>query len=250
MTRIKQGCRPMPWICCRLRGGGLGWKDQLGHVVGTARKGIRCTRAAAQRGKLSVVTEVADIFRTRASASTRSWCCGGAAANRVRLRNAENRSSNAHQRWSSGGDGGFGGFARPSRRVAPEFRTRERRRPESRCHPPERAQALIYRLSGDRNPLHSDPWFAGSWLGFPSRSARAVQLRGAGRAVVANSGKGVAANVTSIASRFTSPCFRRDADTLIWRTEPGKAVFRTEASDRRSRHPGGARRRRVEYVEG
>ena len=27
-------------------------------------------------------------------------------------------------------------------------------------------QALIYRLSGDRNPLHSDPWFAHELAGF------------------------------------------------------------------------------------
>jgi acyl dehydratase len=53
----------------------------------------------------------------------------------------------------------------------------------------------------------------------------------AGRALVAELGKGVAANIISIDSRFSSPVFPGETlTTLIWRTEPGKAVFRTEAS--------------------
>lgn len=60
------------------------------------------------------------------------------------------------------GEGGFGG----------------ERGPSTSAHPPERApdfeidipvlpqQALLYRLCGDRNPLHSDPGFA-SAAGFP-----------------------------------------------------------------------------------
>ena len=46
-----------------------------------------------------------------------------------------------------------------------------------RCRPRE-DQPLIYRLSGDRNPLHSDPWFAQNLAGFPEADhARAVHLR-------------------------------------------------------------------------
>lgn len=59
-----------------------------------------------------------------------------------------------------------------------------------------------------------------------------MHLRVSGRALVAELGGGVAANITSIASRFTSPVFPGETlITLIWRTEPGKAVFRTEASN-------------------
>jgi acyl dehydratase len=127
------------------------------------------------------------------------------------------------------GEGGFGGV--PGQRpVAPEFPDRE---PDARIPLPTREdQALIYRLSGDRNPLHSDPWFARELAGFPKPILHGLCNYGvSGRALVAELGKGVAANVTSIESRFTSPVFPGETlTTLIWRTEPGKAVFRTEAS--------------------
>ena len=114
-------------------------------------------------------------------------------------------------------------------------------------------QALIYRLSGDRNPLHSDPWFARELAGFPKPILHGLCSYGvAGRALVAELGKGVAANVTSIDARFSSPVFPGETlTTLIWRTEPGKAVFRTEAAG-----PDGADARvvlddgAVEYAEG
>ena len=127
------------------------------------------------------------------------------------------------------GAGGFGG--QPGQRpVAPEFPDRE---PDARIALSTREdQALIYRLSGDRNPLHSDPWFARELAGFPKPILHGLCTYGvSGRALVAELGKGVAANVTSIESRFTSPVFPGETlTTLIWRTEPGKAVFRTEAS--------------------
>ncbi|WP_456866631.1 MaoC/PaaZ C-terminal domain-containing protein [Bradyrhizobium sp. USDA 4503] len=61
------------------------------------------------------------------------------------------------------GDGGFGG---PSEGM-PEPHQVPRRAPDKSVDIPTRPdQALIYRLSGDRNPLHSDPEFARR-AGFP-----------------------------------------------------------------------------------
>jgi acyl dehydratase len=145
--------------------------------------------------------------------------------------------------------GGFGG-APGERPTAPEFPNRE---PDARVALPTREdQALIYRLSGDRNPLHSDPWFAKEMAGFPTPILHGLCTYGvAGRALVAELGNDVAANVTSIASRFTSPVFPSETlTTLIWRTEPGKAVFRTvvagaDGADPRVVLDDGA----VEYVE-
>ncbi|EUA14534.1 maoC like domain protein [Mycobacterium kansasii 732] len=80
--------------------------------------------------------------------------------------------------------------------------------------------------------MHSDPWFAKELAGFPKPILHGLCTYGvSGRALVAELGGGVAANITSIAARFTSPVFPGETlTTLIWRTEPGRAVYRTEAS--------------------
>jgi len=128
------------------------------------------------------------------------------------------------------GEGGFGG--RPGQRpVAPPIPDREA---DARVALPTREdQALIYRLSGDRNPLHSDPWFAREMAGFPKPILHGLCTYGvAGRALVAELGGGDATKVTAVGARFTSPVFPGETlTTSIWRTEPGQAVFRTEASN-------------------
>jgi acyl dehydratase len=127
------------------------------------------------------------------------------------------------------GAGGFGG--QPGQR--PEVPAIPDREPDAKIPLPTREdQALIYRLSGDRNPLHSDPWFAKELAGFPKPILHGLCTYGvAGRALVAELGSGDATKVTSIASRFTSPVFPGETlTTSIWRTEPGQAVFRTEAA--------------------
>ncbi|MGV0741398.1 MaoC/PaaZ C-terminal domain-containing protein [Mycolicibacterium sp. XJ870] len=128
------------------------------------------------------------------------------------------------------GEGGFGG--QPGQRpAAPEIPDRE---PDARVALPTREdQALIYRLSGDRNPLHSDPWFAKNLAGFPKPILHGLCTYGvAGRALVAELGGGDATKVHAMASRFTSPVFPGETlTTSIWRTEPGRAVFRTEAAN-------------------
>lgn len=129
------------------------------------------------------------------------------------------------------GAGGFGG-GKGQRPAAPQIPDRE---PDLRTGLPTREdQALIYRLSGDRNPLHSDPWFAETLAGFPRPILHGLCTYGfAGRALVAELGGGDAARITAIAARFTDPVFPGETlTTSIWRTEPGHAVFRTEAAGR------------------
>src|SRR6201993_1600405 len=206
---------------------------------------VRLSAPLPPAGKLSVVAEVSDIQDKGE---------GKNAVVMLKATGTDPDSSRVVAEMLSTvvirGAGGFGG--QPGQRpVAPQIPDRE---PDARIALPTREdQALIYRLSGDRNPLHSDPWFAREMAGFPKPILHGLCTYGvSGRALVAELGKGVAANITSIESRFTSPVFPGETlTTLIWRTEPGNAVFRTEASgadgaDTRVVLDDGA----VEYVEG
>jgi acyl dehydratase len=126
------------------------------------------------------------------------------------------------------GDGGFGGQP-GERREPPQFPDRE---PDARIALPTRDdQALIYRLSGDRNPLHSDPWFAQTLAGFPKPILHGLCTYGfAGRALLGELAGGDASKLTAVAARFSSPVFPGETlTTSIWRTGGGRAVYRTEA---------------------
>ncbi len=175
-------------------------------------------------GKLSVVSDVADI-QDKGEGKNAIVMLRGRGTNPDTGELVAETMSTAVIRQA----GGFGG-APGQRPVAPEYPDRA---PDARIDLPTREdQALIYRLSGDRNPLHSDPWFAKEMAGFPKPILHGLCTYGvSGRALVAELGKGVAANITSIAARFTSPVFPGETlSTLIWRTGPGKAVYRTEAA--------------------
>lgn len=212
-------------ICCPAFGAaGLVGKFNWAMLLHGSQS-IRLHAPLPPAGKLSVVSEVADIQDK------------GEGKNAILVLRGRGTEPDSGQLIAETlttlvirGEGGFGGM--PGQRpIAPEFPDRE---PDARIALPTREdQALIYRLSGDRNPLHSDPWFARELAGFPKPILHGLCTYGvSGRALVAELGGGVAANITSIASRFTSPVFPGETlTTLIWRTEPGKAVFRTEASN-------------------
>jgi acyl dehydratase len=128
------------------------------------------------------------------------------------------------------GEGGFGG-QQGERPVAPTFPDRE---PDAKVAlGTTEDQPLIYRLSGDRNPLHSDPWFAQNLAGFPKPILHGLCTYGvAGRVLVAELGGGDATKIRAVGARFTSPVFPGETlTTSVWRTEPGHAVFRTEAAE-------------------
>ncbi|OBI45355.1 dehydrogenase [Mycobacterium kyorinense] len=185
---------------------------------------IRLFAPLPPAGRLSVVSEVADIQDK------------GEGKNAIVMLRARGTDPNTQQVVAETlttavirGAGGFGG--EPGQRpAAPEIPDRE---PDARItYATREDQALLYRLSGDRNPLHSDPWFAQTLAGFPKPILHGLCTYGfAGRALVAELGNGDATKITSIAARFTSPVFPGETlTTSIWRTESGRAVFRTEAS--------------------
>ncbi|XTZ14542.1 MaoC/PaaZ C-terminal domain-containing protein [Micromonospora echinospora] len=127
-----------------------------------------------------------------------------------------------------GGAGGFGGergsspsWELPDR--APDVEVTVSTRPE---------QALLYRLTGDRNPLHSDPAFAARG-GFARPILHGLCTYGYTTRILVNELAGAdAGRLASVRGRFTRPVFPGD-DLVIraWRTEDDSEVlFRTTNS--------------------
>jgi acyl dehydratase len=128
------------------------------------------------------------------------------------------------------GEGGFGGergprdaggrWERPERE--PDLRVEEHTRPE---------QALLYRLTGDRNPLHSDPKFAARG-GFARPILHGMCTYGVtGRALLHALCDSDPARFGSMSGRFTSPVWPGETLVVsIWR-EDGGARFQTAKQD-------------------
>lgn len=90
-------------------------------------------------------------------------------------------------------------------------------------------QALLYRLNGDRNPLHSDPVMA-SQVGFPRPVLHGLCTYGmAALALVRNSRLLAERGLGSINARFAAPVFPGQMlETRIWNTSDG-ALFQVLA---------------------
>jgi acyl dehydratase len=92
-------------------------------------------------------------------------------------------------------------------------------------------QALLYRLSGDRNPLHSDPSFA-SRAGFPRPILHGLCTYGfTGRGLLHSLSDSDPARFGSMSARFSKPVFPGDSLTIsMWDASdqlPGSFRFRT-----------------------
>lgn len=92
-------------------------------------------------------------------------------------------------------------------------------------------QALLYRLNGDRNPLHSDPALA-AMVGFEKPILHGLCTMGfAGRALLEGIAGSDAEAFGSLNVRFAAPVVPGDElTTSIWRTGSG-AVFQTRVGD-------------------
>ena len=116
------------------------------------------------------------------------------------------------------GEGGFGGERGPSTSAgtpsrAPDFEL---------CIPVSPQQALLYRMCGDRNPLHSDPQFAAA-AGFPRPILHGLCTYGMTcKAMVDALLDGDASRVGSYGARFAGVVF--PGETLkasIWKEGDG-----------------------------
>jgi acyl dehydratase len=127
------------------------------------------------------------------------------------------------------GQGGFGGprgesepWQLPER--APDVQITQQTRPE---------QALLYRLSGDRNPLHADPQFAARG-GFQRPILHGLCTYGfTGRALLHALCDSDPARFRSMSGRFTSPVLPGDPLVVaVWIGPDGDtAQFRTARED-------------------
>ena len=123
------------------------------------------------------------------------------------------------------GEGGFGGDRGPS---GPRAQIPERPPDEVVTYPTSPDQALVYRLSGDRNPLHSDPAFA-AMAGFDRPILHGLCTYGfTGRALLHGLCGSDPARFGSMDGRFSKPTYPGDDLTVsMWR-DGDSAVFRTE----------------------
>jgi acyl dehydratase len=94
-------------------------------------------------------------------------------------------------------------------------------------------QAMIYRLSGDANPLHIDPAVAQS-AGFPRPILHGLGTYGVvGRAILAALCDNLPERLKRLDARFSSPIFPGETiRTEIWHEGAGSAAFRAIAAER------------------
>jgi acyl dehydratase len=126
-------------------------------------------------------------------------------------------------------DGGFGG----STADAPKPATIPDRAPDDVCELRiDKRAGLIYRLSGDYNPIHADPRAAKA-AGFEAPIFHGLGSLGvAGHAVLRSVCGYDAARLHGMKLRFTAPVYPGETlRTSVWKSE-GQACFRCEVVER------------------
>ena len=125
------------------------------------------------------------------------------------------------------GSGGFGG---EEGNTAPQVHAPDASPDHEVTYQTRTDQALTYRLSGDYNPLHSDPWFATELGGFPKPILHGLCTYGfTGRALLHQLCDGDPSSFKSMDSRFSSPVYPGDSLTVQRWVEGDQAIYRTVA---------------------
>ncbi len=128
------------------------------------------------------------------------------------------------------GEGGWGGDRGPS---GPQNVPPERAPDHEVTYQTSPDQALVYRLSGDRNPLHSDPSFA-AMGGFDRPILHGLCTYGfTGRGLLHALCNDDPTRFHHVEGRFTSPVYPGEPLTVsMWETGAGEAVFTTSVGER------------------
>ncbi len=127
-------------------------------------------------------------------------------------------------------EGGWGGERGPS---GPQNEPPDRAPDFERTMQTSEDQAYVYRLSGDRNPLHSDPAFAKK-AGFDRPILHGLCTYGfSGRALLRALCADDVTRFRHIEGRFSAPVLPGEALTVrAWNVEDGATVFTTSVDDR------------------
>ena len=127
-----------------------------------------------------------------------------------------------------GGEGGWGGDRGP----ATEWHLPDRDADHVVAYPTRPDQALLYRLNGDRNPLHSDPTFAAA-AGFDKPILHGLCTYGfTGRALLHALCGSDPARFGSMGGRFKSPVVPGETLEIYAWEEDGQVMFQTRVGDR------------------
>ncbi|MDG1696947.1 MAG: MaoC/PaaZ C-terminal domain-containing protein [Ilumatobacter sp.] len=126
------------------------------------------------------------------------------------------------------GEGGWGGDRGPS---GPKNVPPERSADHEVTYVTDRDQAFVYRLSGDRNPLHTDPAFAAKG-GFDTPILHGLCTYGfTGRALLHAICESDPANFHHIEGRFASPVIPGESLMIrTWSIGDGESLFTTSAT--------------------
>jgi acyl dehydratase len=124
------------------------------------------------------------------------------------------------------GEGGFGENRGPEIADPPKMPDRKADHEVTYATRPD--QALLYRLSGDRNPLHSDPELA-KFAGFDRPILHGLCTYGVtGRALLHELCGSDVAKFGSMDARFSKPVYPGDTLSVkMWDEGSGKSIFQT-----------------------
>jgi acyl dehydratase len=221
---VTQRVLPTAAVVLGVMGQGLGAIGSFNPVMLVhGEQDVELAREIPVEGELKSVTEIVGIYDKGSGALVRTETVSTLVADGEPLFTTR---SGLFLR----GEGGWGGERGPSSTfAAPEAP------PDHEVTYPTRVdQPLLYRLSGDRNPLHSDPSFA-AMAGFPKPILHGLATYGfTGRALLRTLCDGDPARFRSMSGRFSSPVFPGEALTVrMWRQGEGEAAFQTFGPDGR-----------------
>jgi acyl dehydratase len=227
---VRQRALPTQAVVLGMGGGAFGSIGSFNPAMLVhGEQSVTLARELPVEGEIETVTEIVGIYDKGSGALVNAETTATLAADGEPLFTT---SMGAFIR----GEGGWGGDRGPSSR----FEAPDREPDHEVTYPTRTDQALLYRLSGDRNPLHSDPKFA-AMAGFPRPILHGLCTYGfTGRALLHTVCGGDPAGFRSMSGRFSSPVFPGESLTVrVWVEGDGEAVFQTLGPDGRVVLDGG-----------